>query len=88
MEELNGRILACQILITGLIARVANDQRDPLRFLSDFRDEIKAVVNGINIAGVDNTERARQGASRARSKPCVLDVEFRTVIRMLTNARL
>jgi hypothetical protein len=31
MEELNGRMLACQILITGLIARIANDQRDPLR---------------------------------------------------------
>ncbi len=24
MEELNGRMIACQILITGLIARVAN----------------------------------------------------------------
>jgi hypothetical protein len=65
MEELNGRMLACQILITGLVARVANDQRDPLRFLSDFRDEIKAVVNGINIAGMDNTERVRQVASRS-----------------------
>jgi putative N-acetylmannosamine-6-phosphate epimerase len=65
MEELNGRMLACQILITGLIARVANDQRDPLRFLSDFRDEIKAVVNGINIAGMDNTERVRQVAARS-----------------------
>lgn len=65
MEELNGRMLACQILITGLIARVANDQRDPLRFLSDFRDEIKAVVNGINIAGMDNTERVRQVASHS-----------------------
>lgn len=65
MEELNGRMLACQILITGLIARVANDQRDPLRFLSDFRDEIRAVVNGVNIAGMDNTERVRQVASRS-----------------------
>ena len=65
MEELNGRMLACQILITGLIARVANQQRDPLRFLTDFRDEIKAVVNGINIAGMDNTERVRQAASRS-----------------------
>lgn len=65
MEELNGRILACQILITGLIARVANDQRDPLRFLSDFRDEIKAVVNGVNISGMENTERVRQVASRS-----------------------
>lgn len=65
MEELNGRMLACQILITGLIARVANDQRDPLRFLSDFRDEIKAVVNGVNISGMENTERVRQVASRS-----------------------
>jgi hypothetical protein len=65
MEELNGRMLACQILITGLIARVANDQRDPLRFLTDFRDEIKAVVNGINISGMENTERVRQVAARS-----------------------
>ena len=27
MDELNGRMMACQILITGLIARVANDSR-------------------------------------------------------------
>jgi putative N-acetylmannosamine-6-phosphate epimerase len=59
MDELNGKMLACQILITGLIARVANDSRDPLRFLTDFRDEIRAVVKGINIAGMDNTDRAR-----------------------------
>jgi hypothetical protein len=62
MEELNGRMLACQILITGLIARVANERPDPLRFLSDFRDEIKAVVKGVNIAGMDNTDRVRQFA--------------------------
>jgi hypothetical protein len=67
-EELNGRMLACQILITGLIARVANDQRDPLRFLTDFRDEIKAVVSGINISGMENTERVR--SLRARSMNC------------------
>jgi hypothetical protein len=63
MEELNGRMMACQILITGLIARVANEQKDPLRFLTDFRDEIKAVVSGVNIAG-ENTERVRQVAQR------------------------
>jgi len=62
MEELNGRMLACQILITGLIARVANEQRDPLRFLTDFRDEIKAVVKGVNIGGADNSDRVRQYA--------------------------
>jgi hypothetical protein len=62
MDELNGRMIACQILITGLIARVANDSSDPLRFLSDYRDEIKAVVRGINIAGMENTDRVRQSA--------------------------
>ena len=59
MDELNGRMMACQLLITGLIARVANDSPDPLRFLTDFRDEIKAVVKGVNIAGMDNTDRVR-----------------------------
>jgi putative N-acetylmannosamine-6-phosphate epimerase len=60
MDELNGRMMACQILVTGLIARVANNSPDPLRFLTDFRDEIKAVVKGVNIAGMDNTDRVRQ----------------------------
>ena len=59
MEELNGKMLACQILVTGLIARVANEQRDPLRFLTDFRDEIRAVVKGVRIAGIDDSERVR-----------------------------
>lgn len=63
MDELNGKMLACQILITGLIARVANSSPDPLRFLTDFRDEIKAVVKGVNIAGMEeNTDRVRQVA--------------------------
>ncbi|KJC51331.1 hypothetical protein UP09_03745 [Bradyrhizobium sp. LTSP885] len=64
MDELNGRMMACQILVTGLIARVANEQRDPLRFLTDFRDEIRAVVSGVNIAGMENTEQVRQVAQR------------------------
>ena len=59
VDELNGKMIACQILIAGLIARVANDSRDPLRFLTDLRDEIKAVVKGINIAGMDNSDRVR-----------------------------
>jgi len=59
MDELNGRMIACQILVTGLIARVANDKPDPLRFLTEFRDEIGAVVKGINIAGMDHTDRVR-----------------------------
>ena len=63
MDELNGRMMACEILVTGLIARVANGSPDPLRFLTDFRDEIKAVVNGVNIAG-ENTDRVRQVAQR------------------------
>jgi putative N-acetylmannosamine-6-phosphate epimerase len=64
MDELNGKMIACQILVTGLIARVANEQRDPLRFLTDFRDEIRAVVKGINIAGMDNTDRVRWVAQK------------------------
>src|SRR6478735_10589430 len=64
MDELNGRMMACQILITGLIARVANEQRDPLRFLTDFRDEIKAVVGGVNIAGMDDSDRVRAVAQK------------------------
>ena len=59
MDELNGKMIACQILVTGLIARVANDKPDPLRFLTEFRDEIGAVVKGINIAGMDHTDRVR-----------------------------
>lgn len=64
MDELNGRMIACQLLITGLIARVANDKPDPLRFLTDFRDEIRAVVKGVNIAGMDNTDRVRLTAQQ------------------------
>jgi hypothetical protein len=59
MDELNGKMIACQILVTGLIARVANETRNPLRFLTDFRDEIKAVVKGVNIAGTNDAERVR-----------------------------
>jgi putative N-acetylmannosamine-6-phosphate epimerase len=65
MDELNGRMIACQLLITGLIARVANNSPDPLRFLTDFRDEIRAVVKGVNIAGMDNTDRVRLTAQQA-----------------------
>ena len=57
-------MIACQLLITGLIARVANNSPDPLRFLTDFRDEIKAVVKGVNIAGMENTEGVRLTAQR------------------------
>jgi hypothetical protein len=62
MDELNGRMMACQLLIAGLIARVANASPDPLRFLTDFRDEIKAVASGVNIAGTSDTARIRRTA--------------------------
>ena len=65
MDELNGRMMACEILVTGLIARVANNSPDPLRFLTDFRDEIKAVVGGVNIAGMDNSDRVRAVAQKS-----------------------
>jgi hypothetical protein len=64
MDELNGRMIACQLLITGLIARVANNSPDPLRFLTDFRDEIRAVVQGVNIAGMENTDGVRSTAQQ------------------------
>jgi hypothetical protein len=60
MEELNGRMIACQILVTGLIAKLANDSQDPLTFLSNFRDEIHAVVRQVRIAGSLDTDRVRQ----------------------------
>ncbi|MBV8850976.1 MAG: hypothetical protein JOZ16_15485 [Methylobacteriaceae bacterium] len=64
MDELNGRMIACQILITGMIARMANNSSDPLSFLTDFRDEVKAVVNGVNIAGLPDPSRVRATAQR------------------------
>lgn len=64
MDELNGRMIACQILITGLIARVANNSKDPLSFLTDFRDEIKAVVSQIRIFGTSDTPRVRETAQK------------------------
>lgn len=64
MEELNGRMIACQILITGLIARVANDFKDPLRFLTNFREEILAVVRQVRIAGTLDADRVRQTAEQ------------------------
>lgn len=64
MDELNGRMIACQLLIAGLIARVANNSADPLRFLSDFRDEMRAVVAGVRIAGSENSEQAREVAKQ------------------------
>jgi hypothetical protein len=64
MDELNGRMIACQILITGIIARVANNSKDPLWFLSDFRDEIKAVASQVRIFGTSDTQRIRETAQK------------------------
>ncbi|HVV40498.1 MAG TPA: hypothetical protein VHC94_05475 [Nitrobacter sp.] len=64
MDELNGRMLACQIMITGLVARLANASPDPLRFLTDFRDEIKAVVRQVNIAGIEDSAGVRNVAQK------------------------
>lgn len=61
-DALNGRMIACQILITGLIARVANEARNPLAFLTEFRDEIRAVVDGVRIEGLEDADRVRQVA--------------------------
>jgi hypothetical protein len=57
-------MIACQILVTGLIARIANDSKDPLKFLTDFRDEILAVVRGVRIAGQLDTDRVREAAEQ------------------------
>lgn len=60
MEELNGRMVACQIMVTGLIAKVADNSKDPLTFLTDFRDEIHTVVRQVRIAGSLDTDLVRQ----------------------------
>ncbi len=62
MVELNGRMIACQLLIAGLIARIANSSPDPLSFLTDFRDEIRAVVKQINITGSGDANSTRVAA--------------------------
>jgi len=64
MNELNGRMMAFQILLAGLIARVANDSRDPLGFLSDYRDEMRAVIRGVRIAELPDSEVVRVEALR------------------------
>ena len=65
MDELNGRMMACQLMIAGLLARVASDQPDPLRFITEFRDEMKAVVRGVNITGLQDSSRVRHAAETA-----------------------
>ncbi len=41
MDELNGRMMACQLLITGLIARVANDSPVRCGFSPTFATKSK-----------------------------------------------
>lgn len=62
MDELNGRLLATQLLITGLIARVANETANPILFLTDFRDEIRAVAAGVRLGGLEDAEGTRRAA--------------------------
>ena len=64
MDELNGRMIACQILITGLIARVANEQRDPVALPHRLSRRDQSGRQGVNIAGTDNTDRVRQVAQQ------------------------
>lgn len=64
MDELNGRLVACQLMIAGLVARVANSSPDPLRFVTDFRDEMHAVVAGVRIAGEETETSVRRAAHR------------------------
>lgn len=64
MDELNGRVIALQILVTGLIAQAASDKRDPVGFLTAFRDEIRAVVSGVRIAGGEDAAEIRASALR------------------------
>ena len=62
MDELNGRMMACEILVTGLIARVANNSTDPLRFLTDF------ILGDVYY----RTTRPRQNRDRARGQLALL----------------
>lgn len=65
LDDLDGRMLACQILVTALVARVANDRREPLAFLTEFRDEVRAVIGGVRIDGHPDSERVRRAARSA-----------------------
>ena len=64
MDELNGRLVACQLMVAGLLARVANSSPDPLRFITDFRDEMHAVVSGLRIGGAEEETAVRAAARR------------------------
>jgi hypothetical protein len=81
VDELNGSMLACQILVTGLVAEVASSRSDPIGFLSACRDEVKAVIAGVTLAGLDDSRAVRTIALRTADemfslmKPPSSDVE-------------
>ena len=64
MEELNGRLIACELLAAALAARMANASPDPLRFITEFRDEMLAIVAGVRIAGAQDETLVRDAARR------------------------
>ncbi len=64
MDELNGRVLACQIVVTGLIARFASERSDSVDFLSTFREQVQAAVAGLRITGHGDVEPLRAAARK------------------------
>lgn len=68
MDELNGRMLASQIMIAALVARLANESREPLRFITEYRDEVLAVIDGITIGGHSDPIRVRQAARNSANE--------------------
>jgi hypothetical protein len=56
----NGRMMVCGSRSRG--GSRASPTSRPLRFLTNFREEIKAVVRSIDIARMDNSDRVRQVA--------------------------
>lgn len=65
MDEVHGRMLACQIMVTALVTRAANESRDPLRFVTEFRDEVRAVIDGVRVGGHPDAARLRRAARLA-----------------------
>jgi hypothetical protein len=63
-DEINGRFLALQLMVAGVIARLAGEQRDPVGFLTDFRDEMHALARGVAIGGIADDGPVRAHAQR------------------------
>ena len=65
MDELNGRLIACQLLAAGLVARMANQAADTVAGMLDVRrGRAQAVTAGVRIEGVDDEARVRAAAQR------------------------